>query len=135
MTKDLERLREKGLKITPQRIAIVELLSEYGHLSIAKLYELVQKRFPSISLATIYKNVNMMVMSNYLKEVKIIGEDSRYELNFGEHSHLFCKKCGKVEDIRLDDNSLKEQIKQKTDFIVDSSFLTFYGYCKDCQNF
>ena len=133
MTENLEKLKDKGLKITPQRIAIVELLSEYGHLSISKLYDLVKQRFPSISLATIYKNVNTMVMSGYLKEVKIIGEDSRYELNCGEHSHLFCKKCGKVEDIELNDSMLKEEINQKSDFLVDSSFLVFYGYCKECQ--
>ena len=133
MTKNLEKLKDKGLKITPQRIAIVELLSEYGHLSIAKLYELVKEKFPSISLATIYKNVNTMVMSGYLKEVKIIGEDSRYELNFGDHAHLFCKNCGKVEDIDLDDTMLQKEIAQKTTFEVESSFLVFYGYCEDCQ--
>ena len=45
MTKDIELLKEKGLKVTPQRIAIVELLKEYGHLSIARMYELIRKSF------------------------------------------------------------------------------------------
>jgi len=54
---EIELLKEYKLKVTPQRIAIVELLKEHGHLSIAKMYELMKRRFPTVSLATIYKNI------------------------------------------------------------------------------
>ncbi len=132
MTKSIENLKKSGLKITPQRVAIVEFLSEYGHLSISKMYELVKEKFPSISLATIYKNVNAMIDNGFLKEVKIIGQDSRYELNYGEHSHVVCKECGKVVDIDIDTQTLFKEAEEKSTIKVESSSMVFYGICGEC---
>lgn len=133
MTKSIEKLKQSGLKVTPQRLAIIEFLSEYGHLSIAKMYELVKEKFPSISLATIYKNVNAMIDNGFLKEVKIIGEDSRYELNYGEHSHVVCRECGKVVDIDIETQSLFKEAGKKSNIMVESSSMVFYGICKECS--
>ena len=133
MTKSIEKLKSSGLKVTPQRVAIIEYLSEYGHLSIAKMYELVKEKFPSISLATIYKNINAMIDNGFLKEVKIIGQDSRYELNYGEHSHVVCKKCGKVVDIEMESSELLKEASKKSDMSVESSSMVFYGICKECR--
>ena len=132
MTKSIENLKQSGLKVTPQRVAIVEFLSEYGHLNIAKMYELVKGKFPTISLATIYKNVNAMIENNFLKEVKIIGQDSRYELNYGEHSHVVCRECGKVVDVELDTKTLFKEVEKKSNIKVESSSMVFYGGCGEC---
>ena len=133
MTKSIENLKQSGLKVTPQRVAIIEYLSEYGHLSISKMYELVSKKFPSISLATIYKNVNAMIDNGFLKEVKIIGQDSRYELNYGEHSHVVCRECGKVVDIEMESDELLKEASKKSRMSVDSSSMVFYGVCEGCR--
>ena len=133
MTKSIEKLKSSGLKVTPQRVAIIEYLSEYGHLSIAKMYELVKEKFPSISLATIYKNINAMIDNGFLKEVKIIGQDSRYELNYGEHSHVVCRECGKVVDIEMESSELLKEASKKSRMSVDSSSMVFYGICKECR--
>jgi len=133
MTKALENLKKSGLKLTPQRLAIIEFLSEYGHLSISKMYTLVKEKFPSISLATIYKNVNTMIDNGFLKEVKIIGDDSRYELNYGEHSHVICRECGVVVDIDLDERDIFMEASKKSNIKVDSSSMVFYGICKKCE--
>ncbi len=133
MTKSIENLKQSGLKVTPQRVAIIEYLSEYGHLSISKMYELVSKKFPSISLATIYKNVNAMIDNGFLKEVKIIGQDSRYELNYGEHSHVVCRECGKVVDIEMESDELLKEASKKSNMSVESSSMVFYGVCEGCR--
>jgi len=132
MIKDIELLKEKGLKVTPQRIAIVDLLKSYGHLSISKMYELIKEKFPSISLATIYKNLNAMVDNGFVNEVKIIGQDSRYELAKASHSHVVCKECGVMEDIMLDDSDIKDEAKKLSKFDIQSSSITFYGICQKC---
>ena len=132
MTKALENLKKSGLKLTPQRLAIIEFLSEYGHLSISKMYALVKEKFPSISLATIYKNVNTMIDNGFLKEVKIIGDDSRYELNYGEHSHVICRECGMVVDIDLDESEIFKEASKRSNIKVDSSSMVFYGICQKC---
>ncbi len=132
--KEITLLKEYNLKVTPQRIAIVELLKIHGHLSIAKMYELVKERFPSISLATIYKNVNAMVQSGFINEVKILGQDSRYELYQPSHSHVVCKECGDVVDIQVSDSVLMEEVSKKTSFKLESSSLIFYGICEKCSD-
>ena len=133
MIKDIELLKEKGLKITPQRIAIVELLNYHGHLSIAKLYEFIKQKFPSISLATIYKNLNAMVENGFVNEVKIIGQDSRYELAKASHSHVVCRECGHMEDIMLDDKDIKVKAAGLSGFDIDETSLIFYGLCPKCR--
>jgi Fur family peroxide stress response transcriptional regulator len=84
-------------------------------------------------LATIYKNLNAMVDNGFVKEVKIIGQDSRYELSKAPHSHIVCKECGVVEDILLDDTLIKDEATKISSFKIDSSSITFYGICKKCQ--
>ena len=65
-------LRGYSLKVTPQRIAIVEDLYKNGHMSINELYKSVKERFSTISLATIYKNINSMIDVSFVKEIKTI---------------------------------------------------------------
>jgi len=129
---EIELLKEYKLKVTPQRIAIVELLKEHGHLSIAKMYELMKRRFPTVSLATIYKNIHAMMQSNFINEVKIVGQDSRYELTQPSHSHVVCKECGEIVDVDVSGSSLLKEVSQKTQFKLESSSFVFYGICREC---
>lgn len=69
-------LRTHNLKATPQRIAILEAVYKYGHINIEKLYEDIKNKFDSISLATIYKNINAMTKNSLLFEVKLPNEKS-----------------------------------------------------------
>ncbi len=125
-------LKEYNLKVTPQRVAIVEELYNYGHMNIDDLYKNLLKKFPSISLATIYKNINAMVEKIFLSEVKIPASKSVYELAKVEHSHLVCSKCGKIEDIMIDTLSLQELLSTKTSFKVENTVLAFRGICTSC---
>ncbi|NPA60635.1 MAG: transcriptional repressor, partial [Epsilonproteobacteria bacterium] len=73
-------LRQHNLKATPQRLAITEILYKQGHINIESLYELMVQKFNSISLATIYKNINLMIEGSFIQEVKIPNAKSVYEL-------------------------------------------------------
>lgn len=126
-------LKEYNLKVTPQRVAIVEELYKYGHMNIDDLYKNLLKKFPSISLATIYKNINAMVEKIFLNEVKLPETKSVYELVKEEHSHLVCSTCGKVEDIIIDTSILQSSISNKTNFKVKNTEVIFSGVCKDCS--
>ncbi len=126
-------LRQHNLKATPQRLAIASLLYKYGHISTESLYEMMVKKFNSISLATIYKNINLMLENSFIQEVKIPHAKSVYELTKEYHSHLACSSCGEVEDIFIDMDSILEETSKNTTFKIDSSELVFSGICKDCQ--
>ena len=82
-------------------MAIVEELYNNGHMNIDDLYKKLLSKFPSVSLATIYKNINAMVEKVFLSEVKIPNSKSVYELIKTEHAHLVCSSCGHIEDIML----------------------------------
>lgn len=126
-------LKQHNLKATPQRLAILEEIEYHGHISIDKLYEKIKERFRSISLATIYKNINAMTQSFLLFEVKLPSEKSVYEISKEQHSHLLCKECGVVTDIDLQINSFEEQIQEQYHFTIKQTDVVFSGTCQKCQ--
>ena len=126
-------LKDNNLKVTPQRVAIVDELYIKGHLNIDDLYILLKSKFPSISLATIYKNINAMMSSFFVTEVKIPHEKSVYELTKELHSHLVCKSCKNIEDITLSTSSLLNEASKKSDFAFEDISVVFTGLCKECS--
>ncbi|QKF73589.1 peroxide stress transcriptional regulator PerR [Aliarcobacter faecis] len=132
MTNYANLLKEYDLKVTPQRVAIVDELYMNGHMNIDELYKKLLDRFPSVSLATIYKNVNSMLEKTFLSEVKIPNAKSVYELVKTEHAHLVCKECGFIEDIMLDSSDIIEQVSKINNFKIDSTDIVLSGTCKKC---
>ena len=126
-------LRKHHLKATPQRLEIANTLASYGHINIDTLYEIMHKKFNSISLATIYKNINLMLENSFIQEVKIPNEKSVYELTKESHSHLICKKCGDIEDISIDLSQVVKSAETETDFKIEKTDLLFSGFCQKCQ--
>ena len=126
-------LKEFNLKVTPQRVAIVDELYYKGHINIDDLYSSMLKKFPSISLATIYKNVNSMVEKFFISEVKIPNEKSVYELVKEEHSHLVCGSCKNIEDVIIDTSSVLKELSTISTFNVTNTNVVFTGLCKKCS--
>ncbi len=126
-------LREHKIKVTPQRLSIVEELYGRVHLGIDELYEAIKKKFPSVSLATVYKNINTMLDSHFIQEVKIPNEKSKYELSKEVHSHVVCKECGKVEDLVLDLQSISKRAKELSNYEIKEESLIFSGVCPECN--
>jgi Fur family peroxide stress response transcriptional regulator len=128
-----DQLRAHNLKATPQRLEIANTLYQYGHITIEELYRVMLAKFNSISLATIYKNVNLMIENRFIQEVKIPNTKSVYELTKESHSHIVCQKCGNVEDITLDLSNICELANKYTSFQIDKAELVLSGTCKKCQ--
>lgn len=126
-------LREHHLKATPQRLAILESIYLYGHINIDKLYDQVKQKFTSISLATIYKNINAMTKNMLLQEVKLPNEKSVYEMIKQNHSHFVCESCKAVIDIEVKTNNITKEVVKKYDFSVSSSDVVISGTCKNCR--
>ena len=126
-------LRAHHLKATPQRLEIANTLYQRGHVNIEDLYETMLKKFNSISLATIYKNINLMIENAFIQEVKIPNAKSVYELTKEAHSHLVCDNCGHVEDLTLDLSAVTALASYETDFQINKANLVFSGLCKNCQ--
>lgn len=126
-------LKDYNLKVTPQRVAIVDELYLKGHINIDELFTSLKVKFPSISLATIYKNINAMLEKLFVSEVKVPHAKSVYELTKELHAHLVCSKCSSIEDISLDTTSLLDEASSKSDFKLEDISVVFTGLCLSCS--
>jgi len=122
-------LREYGLKVTPQRVTILDSIDKRGHANIDEIYQDVKKLHSSISLATVYKNITSLVEKKLLKELALNNLKSKYEISKEAHSHLICKVCNSVEDIEISQNIDRDF----GEFKVEDIELNLYGICKKCQ--
>lgn len=125
-------LQTHNLKVTPQRLEIVDILNSKGHINIDDLYKLLQNRFPTLSLATIYKNIRVMSDKLFLSEVKIPNQKNVYELRKKEHSHVVCSKCNAILDIDLDTSNIVNQAHNMTDYNLDKISIVLNGICPQC---
>ena len=128
-------LKENGLKVTFQRMNILETIEKNGHMSVEDIYDEVIKVHPSISLATIYKNIILMVEKAVLVEVPISGRKPKYELAKMDHIHLVCTECGDVADKPCMDEAGKVflALTDVERFVLNKRQVNLYGVCASCQ--
>ena len=128
-----ERLRDNSLKATPQRIAILEEIEAAGHIDVDKLYEVLLISFPSISLATVYKNVNQMYELSILEVIKVPNHKQQYEIAKEPHIHLACDACGSVMDMDQCIDELMDSAESGSGYRLNHSSVVLNGICPSCQ--
>jgi len=135
MTDYANLLKESGLKATFQRMNILASIEKHGHMTIDDIYEKVIKTHPSLSLATVYKNIILMVENGVLVEVPITGKKPKYELLKDDHIHLVCTECGDVEDRPHNENAdaLFSSMTKNENFSLCKQQINLYGVCSDCK--
>lgn len=126
-------LRKSGLKITPQRITILQEIYKSGHATVEEIYENILQIYPSISLATIYKNLISMCEAGIINEIKPPLQKQRYEINHTPHSHLICQVCGSLQDVDVNVGSMIEFEKLAEGFEVNTMSVSIYGICSKCK--
>lgn len=128
-------LKEKQLKVTPQRIAILNELQRSGHSCIENIFNNIKKQVPSISLATVYKNIVALNNYNVIKSVNTPNQKQQYEINIKPHVHLFCSICEKLEDFDIDTSDFTTLCEKASGYkdIYDASIM-FRGKCSKCAN-
>jgi len=131
MTNYITLLKENDLKATIQRTSILKSIDHAGHINIDEIYEDVQELYPTLSLATIYKNIILMQANNVIVEVPMNGEKSKYELKKEEHIHLICQVCGNIQDREITKRT--EEALFIENFQLNHSQINLYGVCNSCQ--
>jgi len=128
-------IKEKGNRLTNQRIAVVKILSESrDHPSAETIYKMVKKNYPATSLATVYKTINLLKQYNEVMELGFADKGSRYDgFNPIPHPHVVCEKCGRIIDAKTDINLFTKDVSKETCFKITSHRLEFYGICPQCQ--
>lgn len=136
MKLELEKLKESGHKVTPPRLAALEVLGNSSeHISIEELHRRIKERCPRAGLATTYRTLELLRGLDLITSLDLGGGKKRYEMRTGDHSHLICHSCSKVTEIKSDfSGAAKEMISQKYGFKVADCQLEYHGICIDCAN-
>jgi len=129
-----KRLRERGYKLTSQRLAIISLLSkDMTHPGAADILKKIRKSLPQVSVSTVYYTLDILKKEGLIQELEFYDQDNRYDINISNHINLICKKCGRIEDLSGGISLSYMQIQQKTDFQPIAMRYEYYGYCKECR--
>jgi Fe2+ or Zn2+ uptake regulation protein len=129
-----KRLRDRGYKLTSQRLAIISLLSkDMTHPGAADILKKIRKSLPQVSMSTVYYTLDVLKKEGLIQELEFYDQDNRYDINISNHINLICKKCGRIEDLSGGISLSYMQIQQKTDFQPVGMRYEYYGYCKDCR--
>lgn len=131
------RLREQGLRITPQRIAILgTIIDSKEHLSAEEIYNQIHDQYPMIGLATVYKTIALLKEMGEITELSFRNQVARYEIHdTPDHPHFICTGCGCIVDLEykiLD--YFPETIAKETGLKIVKTRLEFYGLCQNCQS-
>ncbi len=136
------KLREKGLKVTQQRLLVLQTLAGHSgrHMTAEDIYELIRADYPEIGLATVYRTLPLLLEMQLVDRINLDDGCVRYEIGHlfegdtkHNHHHLICRTCGSVfpfEDDLLDE--LEKHIEEDAGFHVLDHELKFYGQCKEC---
>lgn len=127
------KYKEIGIKLTPQRMEIMSYLTSHHHPSAEEIYRDVQRRFPTMSLATVYNTLDILKRRGNIRELTIDPERKRYDLAERPHHHLLCVKCRKIKDVEMDCEPTLSQ-ERTEGFTVLGSHVEFYGVCPECRH-
>lgn len=129
------RLKPLGIRLTPQRLAIAEVVvNSADHPTVREIFERVRDFFPYVTLATVYSTLALLQQAGIVRELPF-QKQSRYDANLSPHANLVCLGCGAVVDADVGQDKVAElerSVSRDTQFQVSSQRVDFYGYCEGC---
>ncbi|QTD42876.1 peroxide-responsive transcriptional repressor PerR [Sporosarcina sp. Te-1] len=130
----LVTLKESGVRITPQRHAILEfLISSESHPTADEIYKALEHDFPNMSVATVYNNLRVFRNAGLVKELTYGDSSSRFDFVTHDHYHIICDQCGTIVDFHHPGLEEVEHLASHvTGFKVNSHRLEVYGTCPKC---
>jgi Fur family ferric uptake transcriptional regulator len=120
------KIRGRGYKVTPQRLAVLGALAAEQHQSLGE----VRARCPEVGLVTIYRTLDLLSEIGAVRRLDL-GDGPRYELAEDHHHHLICESCGGVSEFERCPLELRRL--RGMDFEISSHTLEIYGRCADCR--
>ena len=130
------KLRQLGIRLTPQRLAIAEVVVNSGdHPSVKDIYERVKAFFPYVTLATVYSTLEVLERAGLVRQLPF-QRLSRYDANLDPHANLVCLSCGTVVDADVGQRmviELQKVVEHNSAFEVAARRVDFYGWCYGCS--
>lgn len=131
----IDTLKETGVRITPQRHAILEyLIQSMSHPTADDIYKSLEGKFPNMSVATVYNNLRVFREVGLVKELTFGDSSSRFDFVTSDHYHIICENCGKMVDFHYPGLDEVEQLASHvTGFTVAHHRMEIYGVCPECN--
>lgn len=138
----VQKLRGRGIAVTPQRLAILASLQRrHDHPSAEKIYQEVRPQLPAISFNTVYKTLEIFCRKGLILKVNPLHEAARYDGETGLHAHLICRRCHTIADLYrqpevpadLGKRDHKATVEVQG-FRVEYQSLTLWGLCPQCRD-
>lgn len=127
------KYQDSGLRLTPQRLAILDYLDgNRCHPSAEDIYKAILNRFPTMSFATVYNTLKTLGQKGNVLELTIDADKKRFDPNTEPHHHLICVKCKLIVDIH-NEYKLTIPSSDKVGFEIIGSHVEFYGICPKCS--
>lgn len=128
-------LRDAGYKITPSRLAVLEVIQERGeHLNPAEILVQARAIHPGIGRATVYRTLELLTQLGIVRPIYVGEEGPTYIRAAGGHHHLVCSRCGLVVEFeQCMADEMAQDLHTRFGFRIDSHLLEFYGLCAACQ--
>ncbi|MHB8809195.1 MAG: transcriptional repressor [Desulfobulbaceae bacterium] len=124
----------KKLRITHQReIILQELRKCMGHPAADELHQRVKKKLPRISLATVYRNLEILAEAGAIKKIEISGRQKRFDWDLQPHNHIYCIRCHRVDNIQLEPSIQVLRPKDDRGYAISGCRIEFAGLCPVCQ--
>ncbi|MDQ0340029.1 Fur family peroxide stress response transcriptional regulator [Caldalkalibacillus uzonensis] len=136
LTIALDKLKKKGVRMTPQRHAILSyLINTMSHPTADEIYQALASQFPNMSVATVYNNLRLFKEAGLVQELTYGDASSRFDANVEEHYHVICRECGKIVDFHYPSLYDVERVaSEKTGFDVEFHRMEVYGLCAKCKD-
>lgn len=133
-TRLVERLKANGLKVTPQRHLICELISGTpgGHPTAEMIYERAVQVMPTLSRKTIYTTLNDLAEIGAVRLARLGTEQLRVDVLDTPHAHGVCRRCGDIVDLPVNPDELLQRVPPSSDFTVESCEVVYRGLCRTC---
>lgn len=124
-----------ALRMTNQREIILDELRKSGqHMSADELYERVRRTIPRISLATVYRNLEILANLGIVAKLEMSGRQKRFDYDVKKHDHIFCIECQRVDNIDLKRKEMPMALTGlERGYSISGYRLEFAGICPDCK--
>jgi Fur family ferric uptake transcriptional regulator len=131
----MEVLRDRGLRMTPQRRAIVaEIMRTRGHISPTALARKVQGEMPGVNASTVYRTLALLEEIGVLSHAHLEGGAEYHRAEEAGHVHLTCSNCGAEDDLSMEEaEALSHLIERHREFLPDLTHFAISGLCAECR--
>lgn len=131
----IQQLRDRGIAVTPQRLAVMHSLQHRrDHPTAENIYQEVRRQLPAISFNTVYKTLEILCQRGMVIKVNPLHEVARYDGEIGPHAHLICRQCHRIVDLDWQPEEFPSLAPDdQHGFLIEHPSLTFWGLCPQCQ--